>query len=197
MNQPATVTPTRRRWWWIPFVAAMVLVVAAVVGAVRPGSLVVFDWLNRPFLFGSLALGLLALACWSAPFARHWRLLLVAALVVAAGGWAAIGTVIVPAMRSELTELSRHRSPDGARELRLYSGRNIIDPTWELRLHTGDGVTARVWDLGCVNGDIETLTRVEWIGPNRLRVHLSSLGPVDITLDSSSGRPDQQLSVSC
>lgn len=197
MSQPVTVTTTRRRRWWIPLAAAALLIVAAVVGAVRPGNFVVFDWLNRPFLFGSLALGLLAFACWFTPLARYWRLSLAGLLVVAAGGWAAIGIVIVPALRSELTELSRHRSPDGAKELWLYSGRNIIDPTWEFRLHTGNGVTERVWDLGCVNSDSETLTTVEWSGPDRLRVRLSRRGPVDISLDSSSGRPDHQLSVGC
>lgn len=58
-------------------------------------------------------------------------------------------------------------------------------------------LATREWDLGCVNAEIEKLTRVEWLGTNELRVHLSQRGPIDFVLDEFTGRPDETLSVGC
>lgn len=195
MSEPAIVATERRgrRWWWVPVLAAAVLVAAAVVGRVRPGNFVVLSWLGRPFLFGALALGLLALAVWVSPLRTFaWRAVLITALVVASV-FLVLGKVFSSWFSSELSELSRHPSPDGTKELRLYRGSVTIDPTWELRLRSGSGLTERVWDLGCVNSDSESLTKVEWLGPDQLRVHLANRAPFDFVLDSSTGRPDGQL----
>lgn len=197
MNETATPATRRRTWWWLaPVATAVLLVVAAWFGVRRPGGFVVLAWLSRPFLFGTAALGLLAPAAWLAVRHRVWRPVPVAGLVLLAVGWAGLG-VLAKALRDDLSELSRHPSPDGDKELVLYRGANLIDPTWELRLRSGAGLTTREWDLGCVNSDQETLTDVTWTGPTVLRLHLTRRGRVDIAVDAATGRPDSHVSVGC
>ncbi|GAB3462803.1 hypothetical protein [Actinophytocola sediminis] len=193
MNERGTVTT---RWWLAAAGLAALLIVAAGLGVLRPGGFVVLGWLDRPFLFGTVAAVLLALAGWLALRDPVRRLVVTCLLVVFAIGWAGLGWFAV-ALRADLAELSRHRSPDGSGELRVYRGSNVIDPTWELRLRSGSGFTAREWDLGCVNSDQETLTGVAWTGPDGLRVRLERHGPVEIALDASTGRPARQLSIGC
>jgi hypothetical protein len=54
--------PSRR--WWLPLVVSAGLVIAAaVLGRPRPGGFVVLGWLDRPSVFGVVALWLLAAAC--------------------------------------------------------------------------------------------------------------------------------------
>lgn len=166
------------------------------MGGARPGNLVVFDWLDRPFLFGTLAMLSLALTFRLALRERVARLVLPCVLVVGAVAVGLLGA-LVSRLADDLEELSRHRSPDGSHELVLYRGANVIDPTWELRLRSGSGLTTREWDLGCVNSDVESLTGVEWTGPHELRVDLAGDGPVDLTLDPATGRPDAEVSVGC
>ncbi|MGH3756858.1 hypothetical protein [Actinophytocola sp.] len=189
-------TGRRSRWWVTPVVLAASLIVAAGLGVARPGGFVLLGRLDRPFLFGTMALGLLALASWLAVRHPVWRRVLAGLLVAFAVGWAALGA-LAASLRDDLREISRHRSPDAGRELLLYRGSNVIDPTWELRLRSGSGLTAREWDLGCVNSDQDSLTDVEWTGADGLRVHLSRRGPVEIVLDGSTGRPDGRISVGC
>jgi len=194
---PTTVNVTRRRTrWWVAAVGlAALLVAAAALGAVRPGGFVVFDQLDRPFLFGMAALGLLAVAGWLLVRDRLVRAALTCLLVAVAAGWAVLGW-FAESMRTDLTELSRHRSPDGVNELRVYRGSNIIDPTWELRVRSGSGLAEREWDLGCVNADQHTLTGVGWTGRDGLRVDLSE-GPVEIAVDASTGEPSRLVSLGC
>jgi len=195
-SESTAAAKPRNRWWIAAAVTAGLLIVAAGFGVAQPGGLVVLGWLDRPFLFGAVALGLLAVASWLAIRHRVWRAVLASVLVLFALGWAMLG-VLAMGLQNDLRELSRHRSPDDNRELVLYRGSLVIDPTWELRLRSGTGLTAREWDLGCVNADADTLTSVEWTGSNGLRVHLSRNGPVDIALDASTGRPNTQLSLGC
>lgn len=174
---------------------AVALVAAAALGSARPGGFVVFDQLARPFLFGVAALALLAVAGWLTVRERVSRAVLTGLLAVVALGWAGLG-LLAEGMRTELTELSRHASPDGDREVRVLRGSNMIDPTWELRVRSGSGLAAREWDLGCVNSDQHTFTRVEWTGRDGLRVWLS-VGSVTVTLDGGTGRPSRVLSYGC
>lgn len=185
-----------RRWWVAPAALAALLIVAAVVGGIRPGNFVVLGWLDRPFVFGVLAFLLSALAFWLALRDRVARVVLAVVLVVCAGIWGAFGS-LATALGDDLKELSRHRSPGGSHELVLYRGYNVIDPTWELRLRSGSGLTTREWDLGCVNGDAENLTAIEWTGPDELRVNLAIRGEMDIALEPATGRPRTTLSVGC
>jgi hypothetical protein len=184
----------RVRPWWIASLAVAVLLVgAAVLGRQRPGGFVVLSWVDHPFLFGVAALSLLALACWLAVPRLEWRLGVAALLVVLAVGWAALG-VLAAGLADDPRELSRH--PRGDREVVVYRGSTIIDPTWELRLLSGTGLATREWDLGCVNSDTETFGGVGWTGPSGLRVSVSGRA-VDIALDETTGQPDRIISAGC
>ena len=182
-----------RPWWIASAALAVLLVAAAVLGRQRPGGYVALSWLDRPFLFGAAALALLALTCWLAIPHQALRVGAAVLLVVLAACWAALGAVAA-GLADDLPELSRH--PRGDREVVVYRGSNVIDPTWELRLFSGTGLATRVWDLGCVNSDTDVLTGIEWTGPNALRVQVSG-HPVDIALDAKTGHPDRTVSAGC
>jgi hypothetical protein len=188
----------RARWWLPLVVSAALLIAAAVLGNRQPGGFVVLGWLNRPFLFGTVALVLLALACWLAVAHPVWRPVSAGLLAMVALSWAGLGVVVQGlSLSGDLSEHSRHRSPDGGRELVVYTGSVVIDPTWELRVRSGSGLAAREWDGGCINTEQNSFTRAEWPDPNRLRIHLERGDPIDMVLDSTTGRPDQPISLGC
>ncbi|MFI7680580.1 hypothetical protein [Actinophytocola sp. NPDC049390] len=196
MDETSTAARRRDPLWIGAAVLAGVLVAALVVGAWRPGAFVVFGWLRRPGLFGTAALVLLAVAAWLGVLRPWRRFVLTGVCGVLAAFWAMIAMLTLP-FREDLEEVSHHPSHDDARELVVYGGMNVIDPTWELRLLAGTGLATREWDLGCVNSDVDSLTRVEWVGTNELRVHLSRKGAVDVVLDEATGRPSRTLEVGC
>ncbi len=185
--------------WWLPLVVlAIVLIAAAALGNQQPGGFVVLGWLDRPFLFGAVALGLLAVACWLAVPSRVWRPVSAGLLVMVALSWATLGLAAQAlSLTGDLSEHSRYRSADGGRELVVYRGSVVIDPTWELRVRSGDGLATREWDGGCINTELNSFTRAEWPGPDQLRVHLERGDPIDIRLDRSTGRPDHPVSMGC
>lgn len=185
--------------WWLPLVVlAVVLIAAAVVGNQQPGGFVVLGWLDQPFLFGAVALGLLALSCWLAVPHRVWRPISAVLLAMIALSWAGLGVAVhALSLTGDLSEHSRYRSPDGGRELVVYRGSVIIDPTWELRVRSGNGIAAREWDGGCINTEQDSFTRAEWAGPDQLRIHLAGGDPIDVRLDSTTGRPDHPVSMGC
>lgn len=185
-----------RRWRLPLVVSAALLVAAAVVGRQQPGGFVVLGWLDRPFVFGVVALGLLAGACLLAVPHRVWRPVAVGSLALAALAWAAAG-VLAQSLAGDLTESSRYGSPDGGRELVVYRGSVVIDPTWELRVRSGDGLGTREWDGGCINTRQNSFTRAEWTGADRLRIHLERGNPIDLRLDRATGRPDHPVSMGC
>jgi hypothetical protein len=153
-------------------------------------------WLDRPFAFGVVALGLLAVACLLAVPHRVWRPVPVAVLALAAVAWAAVG-VLAHTLAGDLIERSRYGSPDGGRELVVYRGSVVIDPTWELRVRSGAGLATREWDGGCINTRQNSFTRADWTGADRLRIHLERGGPIDLRLDRATGRPDRPVSMGC
>ncbi|MFC7614488.1 hypothetical protein ACFQV2_14115 [Actinokineospora soli] len=193
MTTRAPRTRPHPSWWITATTLAVLLVAACVVGGARPGNYVVLAWIDRPFLFGALALGLLALSCHLAITHPAARVALTAVLATAAIGWAALGAVAA-GLADDLEELARH--PNGDRVVVVHRGSNIIDPTWELRVRSGTGVATREWDLGCVNSDLDALTGVTWTGPTRLRVHLVDRHE-DIAIDPATGRPDRTVEVGC
>jgi hypothetical protein len=79
----------------------------------------------------------------------------------------------------------------------VYRGSVVIDPTWELRVRSGSGLATREWDGGCINTEQDSFSRAEWMGPDRLRIHLQRGDPINILLDSSTGRPDHEVSLGC
>jgi hypothetical protein len=194
-SRPA-ITERPNQSWIAPVAVAALLIMAAVLGVWRPGGLLVMDWLDWPVLFGTVALVLLALACWLAVRDRVLRLVFASVLVVLALGWAAFSAWLASWTNDDLGRVSRYWSPDGGKVLMVFQGTHIAapDPTYELRLRSGGG---REWDLGCVNTEFDSLDEVEWLGPDRLRVHLSIHGPVDIVLYRSTGRPSQIVSEGC
>jgi hypothetical protein len=189
----------RNRWWVGLVVVAALLIMAAVLGIRRPGGLLVLGWLDWPVLFGTVALCLLALACGLA--VRDWvvRLVFVSVLVLLALGWAAFSAWLATWTDEDVGKVSKYWSPDGGKVLTVYQETHLAapDPTYELRLRSGSGITAREWDLGCVNTELDSLDEVEWIGPDRVRVHLSTHGPIDIVLYRLTGRPSNKVSEGC
>lgn len=185
--------------WWLPLVVlAALLIAAAVLGNLQPGGFLVLVWLDRPFLFGTVALGLLALACWLAVSHRVWRPISAVLLAMVALSWAGLGVAVQAlSLTGDLSEHSRYKSPDGGRELVVYSGSVVIDPTWELRVRSGNGLATREWDGGCINTEQNSFTRVEWTGPDQLRINLERGDPIDMRLDSATGRPDHPVSMGC
>jgi hypothetical protein len=187
-----------RRWWLPLVVSAVLLVAAAVVGRQQPGGFVVLGWLDRPFVFGTVALGLLALACWLAVAHPVWRPISAVLLAMVALSWAGLGVAVdALSLTGDLSEHSRYRSPDGDRELVVYSGSVVIDPTWELRVRSGTGLATREWDGGCINTEQASFTRAEWAGPDQLRIHLAGGDPITMRLDGTTGRPDHPVSMGC
>lgn len=128
-----------RRWWPPLVVSAALLIAAAVLGRRRPGGFVVLGRLDRPFVSGVVALGLLAAACLLAVPHRVWRPVAAGVLAVAAVAWAGLG-------------------PGGGRELVVYRGSVVIDPTWEPRVRTGGAQVGR---------RLNPFTRAEWTGADR------------------------------
>lgn len=182
----------------VPVVLALVLVVAAELGARQPGNFVVLRWFDRPYMFGALAMLLVGLAFGIVlrdPVSRAVAAgtLAFCALICSGAGLVAVS------LRDDPDELSRYRSPDGAREIVTYLdfSHDYVDPSVSFRLRSGRGLFTREWDLACVHSDTDHLTSVEWPRPHTLRVNLAYGGPVDIVLDPLTGRPDTRLTLGC
>lgn len=191
--------PTAAPWRLVaiaPAALAVLLVAAAELGERRPGNFVVLGQLDRPYMFHTLALLLVALAAGIAVRDPLAKALTAGMLAFCALACAAVGQVGV-ALRDDPSELSRHRSPNGDRELVTYLdfGKDYVDPAVVLRLRSGRGLLTREWELGCVHSDADHPTGVEWIGPDEVRVNLAYRGPVDIDLDPLTGRPGTTLSI--
>jgi hypothetical protein len=181
----------RNQWWIALVVVAALLIMATVLGVWRPGALVVLGW---PVLLGTVALGLLAVACWLAVRDFVVRLFFASVLVVLALCWAVLSAWLASWFNDD-GKVSRYWSPDGGKVLLVYPETHLAapNPITELRLRSGP----REWDLGCVNNEFDSVDEVEWLGPGRLRVHLSIHGPVDIVLYRSTGRPSNTVSEGC
>jgi hypothetical protein len=185
-------TAEQRNQWWIALVAlAALLIMVTVLGVWRPGTLVVLGW---PVLLGTVALGLLAVACWLALRDFVVRLFFVSVLVVLAFSWAVLGAWLASWFNDD-GKVARYWSPDGGKVLLVYPETHLAapNPITELRLRSGE----REWDLGCVNTEVDSVDEVEWLGPGRLRVHLNRHGPVDIVLYRSTGHPSNKVSEGC
>jgi hypothetical protein len=184
----------RSRWSFALVVVAALLIMAAVLGVRRPGGFVVLDWMDWPVLFGTVALVLLALACWLAVRDFVLRLVFASFLIMLALGWTALSAWLATWSNDD-GKVSRYWSPDGGKVLLVYPETHLAapNPITELRLRSGP----REWDLGCVNNEFDSVDEVEWLGPGRLRVHLSIHGPVDIVLYRSTGRPSNTVSEGC
>lgn len=177
------------------------VVVGALLGALAVGGQVLYSyyvlrpWLHHPLIFGVSGCVALAIA-WVVGVRQPLVKWVGVALMVLVSASAVSIAWLVSGFGEDLVELSRHPAPDGRMELVVYEGHNIIDPTWELRVFTRNGLLSKESDLGCVNADLMSLTRIDWVGQRTLRAELSRGEPVDINLDAS-GRPDTTLHEGC
>jgi hypothetical protein len=152
-------------------------------------------WLHHPLIFG-IGGGLMLAAAWVLGI-RQMAVKLVGVVLLLSAVVVGVGLVWLGfAFSQRLTELSRLSAPDGAMELIVYEGQNIIDPTWELRVRTHKGLLSRESDLGCVNSDVLALEDIDWVAPRTLRAYLSRGETVDLTLDDR-GRPAARLERGC
>jgi hypothetical protein len=181
----------RNQSWIVLVVVASLLIMATVLGVWRPGTLVVLGW---PVLLGTVAIALLALACWLALRDFVVRLFFTSVLIVLALCWAVLSAWLASWFNDD-GKVARYWSPDGDKVLLVYPETHLAapNPIFELRLRSGP----KEWDLGCVNNEFDSVDEVEWLGPGRLRVHLSIHGPVDIVLYRTSGRPSNTVSEGC
>lgn len=183
-------------------VVAILTLVGASLGALAVTGLLLYrffelrPWLYHPALFGVPGFVALAVA-WGLGIGRpllKWPGVIV--LVLTAAGAGLVGWMTA-SVADQPSAQSRHVSPDGRMELVIYGGSGFVapDPVWELRMHTRRGLLSRESDLGCVNSEILSLNRIDWVGPQTVRIGLSR-GAIDINLDGD-GRPDRTVEGGC
>lgn len=192
MDGPRTSTSTRPGWWWVVPVALAALLVGLMFPTEEQlGGFAVLRW--RLWAIPS-ALVLLALSGWLAIRKLVWQVVFAGVLVSLAllsitfGLWW---------LGEGDEETYRVRAPDGPGEVVVYWVNGFtFDPPWRLELRWGSGLAERRWDLGCVNSEAVPSPEVEWIARDRLRVGYD-YGSVEVTLDGSTGRPHDRVSIGC
>lgn len=119
-------------------------------------------------------------------------LLVVTAVVVAAGAW------LAAVFRTDVHDVSRVAAPGGDMEVVVASGSGFIaiDPLILLRVQTDAGLFSREVEIGCINTDIARFDGVEWADSRTLRVRLSPDEVHEIAFDGR-GEPDRTVRRGC
>lgn len=174
--------------------AGALLLLLAVGGRLLSGHYRLRPWLDHPVAFGIAGSALLAVAALIGIRRPAIRWAVIALFTLAGVLVAALAWFLAPFNR-DLIELSRYPAPDGSAELVVLEGYNWIDPFWELRLRTNGGLLSREHGIGCVNGDFTGLEKVQWTGPQTLRVESSDGRVTEIQV--TDGRPDRLVDGGC
>ncbi|WP_395296715.1 hypothetical protein ACF9IK_27155 [Kitasatospora hibisci] len=185
------------RWvMWGALGGAGALMVAAVTGRVNSrsgGLLILREWLDRPLLFGTLALALFLVALVSSRGKVWARSVLGAVAVTLAVG--AVPLWFLSGALSDDHRTTRNEAAPGRPDRRLVVQEDTAgfgpDPLFWVYLDEGTGLGTRRWDVAYVDGDANGIKELGWAAPDQLRL-VTEQGTHLIRI-AGNGRPDRTV----